>query len=188
MKNNLSDMMCLDMYLSGLSKKEQKKLSKYIKPKKSLIPPLLCWDFYYPAFRNLLNKGTIETDLKSLDKFSKKHHWDIDLNNVLSTYQYEALVLTNDSKTILWVNAGFTKMTGYSKTFALSQTPAFLQGEKTSEEVKKRIRNKIQLKESFKEELVNYRKDGSEYLCEVRIFPLVGKDSMHFLALEREIA
>ena len=97
-------------------------------------------------------------------------------------------MLTNASKKILWVNNGFTEMTGYSKPQTINRNPSFLQGENTSEEVKKRIREKIQNEEPFIEEIINYRKNGSEYNCEVRIFPLSGNSSMHFLALERAIA
>lgn len=52
MKNNLSDMMCLDIYLSGLSKSELEKIQKHLKPSKRTVPPLLCWDIYYPYYQD----------------------------------------------------------------------------------------------------------------------------------------
>jgi PAS domain S-box-containing protein len=180
--------MCLDIYLSSLPKEEYQKISKYLKPTKRLIPPLLCWDIYYPAYQKMLERASIDADLQMLSKYSKKHSWNIDLAEVLNAYPYEALILTDETKTILWVNSGFIDMTGYSKSQAINRNPSFLQGEKTSEKVKQRIRDKIQLKKPFSEEIINYRKDGTEYNCEVRIFPIIGDNSSYFLALEREVA
>lgn len=78
-------------------------------------------------------------------------------------------------------------MTGYPKSQAINRNPIFLQGEKTSEAVKLRIRNRIQQTKPFKAEIINYRKNGSIYNCEIRIFPLIGDNSLHFLALERAV-
>jgi hypothetical protein len=64
-----------------------------------------------------------------------------------------------------------------------------LQGENTSEAVKLRINEKIEQNKPFKEVVVNYRKNGEMYNCEIQIFPLTGNNnSIHFLALEREVA
>ena len=48
-------------------------------------------------------------------------------------------------------------MTGYSKPQTINRNPSFLQGENTSEEVKKRIREKIQNEEPFIEEIISAR-------------------------------
>ena len=188
MKNNLSDMMGLDMYLASLSKPELGKIQKYLKPSKKLVPPLLCWDIWYPHYQEMLNKAKIDSDLKALRKYSKKLNWRFDLDKTLNAFPYEALVLTDETKTILWVNNGFSEMTGYSKSKAINRSPSFLQGEKTSEKAKERLSQKIRLQKPFKEEIINYRKNGEIYNCEIRIFSLAGDNSLHFLALEREVA
>lgn len=188
MKNNLSDMMGVDMYLAGLSKSEFKKIQKYLKPSNRTVPPLLCWDICFPYYQEMLNKAKINTELQVLYKYSRRYNWNIDLDKTLNAFPYEALVLTDETKNILWVNNGFAEMTGYPKSHAINRSPGFLQGEKTSEAVKSGIRKKNQLKKPFKEVIVNYRKNGSTYNCEVRIFPLAGDNSLHFLALEREVS
>ena len=182
------NMMCLDVYLSSLSKEEYEMVNKNIIRTNRPVAPLLCWEFYYPEYRRMLKKASTNLDIQSLTEYSLTHNWNTNLEEILNKFPYEALVLTNASKKILWVNNGFTEMTGYSKSQTINRSPSFLQGENTSEEVKKRIREKIQNEEPFIEEIINYRKNGSEYNCEVRIFPLSGNNSMHFLALEREIA
>ena len=44
--------MCLDIYLSGLSKFQLEKIHKHLKPSKRLVPPLLCGDIWYPQVSN----------------------------------------------------------------------------------------------------------------------------------------
>ncbi|AHW59507.1 PAS domain S-box-containing protein [Draconibacterium orientale] len=189
MKKNLGDMMCLDIYLSSLSKAELEKVKKDIKPPKRLAPPLMCWEFYYPKYQQNLKEAERETELKTLHKYSGKFNWKTDLKKVLKTYPYKALILTNETKRILWVNDGFSEMTGYPKSYAINRSPIFLQGENTSEAVKLRINEKIEQNKPFKEVVVNYRKNGEMYNCEIQIFPLTGNNnSIHFLALEREVA
>ena len=181
-------MMGLDMYLAGLSKTELEKIQKHLKPSKRIVPPLLCWDIYYPYYQETSNKAKIDCDLQALQKYSRKLKWKFNLRKILNNIPYQALVLTDETKTILWVNNGFSEMTGYSKSNAINRSPSFLQGEQTSAEVKERIRKKIQLQKPFKEEIINYRKNGEAYNCEVRIFPISGDKSLYFLALEREVA
>lgn len=156
--------------------------------KKTGIPPLLCWDIYYPFYQKMLNNTYSNFDLQRLTKLSVKYKWKANLNEILRHYSYTALVLTDEAQKIIWVNNGFSEMTGYSKSFAINRTPVFLQGENTSEEVKARIRRQIEKREPFKEVLINYRKDGSPYKCEVQTFLLKGNNTIHFLALEREVA
>ena len=186
-RNNLSDMMCLDIYLSGLSDLEYKKVQKHLKPSGRVIPPLLCWEFYYPAYQKRMREIEINADLRALHKYSNKFNWRIDLDKMLNAFPYDALILTDKTKNILWVNNGFTEMTGYPKSQAINRDPGFLQGEKTSKAVILKIRDKIQQTKPFKTEIINYRKDGSIYNCEIRFFPLIGENSLHFLALERVV-
>ncbi|MBD0776970.1 hypothetical protein HPE56_04115 [Maribacter sp. ANRC-HE7] len=46
MKNNLSEMMGLDIYLSSLSTDGYHKIEDLVKPQESRIMPLLSWDIY----------------------------------------------------------------------------------------------------------------------------------------------
>lgn len=156
--------------------------------KKTGIPPLLCWDIYYPFYQEMLKKASVNVDFQAILKFLAKFNFETNLKEILNNHSYLALVLTDETQKILWVNNGFSEMTGYSKSFAINRTPGFLQGKNTSEEVKSRIRKKVEKKEPFKEVLINYRKDGSVYNCEVLTFTLKGNSTTYFLALEREIA
>lgn len=187
MKYNLENMLCLDFYLSGLSNKEHRKLQKGLEIQQTKQLPLLSWDFYQNSF-HLRNEEAIKrAERKHLLAMAHKFQWQNDLASALLETDYEALILTDKDQKIVWVNEGFKSMTGYSKTYALHKTPRFLQGERTSVETKLRIKSKIALNQPFKEVIVNHRKDGSPYKCEVKIFPLYNEETTHFIAFEREV-
>ena len=73
---------------------------------------------------------------------------------------------------IEYVNAAFTRMTGYGIEEIVGQTPRILQGPKTDRQLINHLRADLQTSESFHGETVNYRKDGSEYIVEWRITPM----------------
>ena len=73
---------------------------------------------------------------------------------------------------IEYVNAAFTRMTGYGVEEIVGQTPRILQGPRTDRGLIARLRNDLAASESFHGETVNYRKDGQEYIVEWRITPL----------------
>ena len=74
---------------------------------------------------------------------------------------------------ILYVNAAFTRMTGYTPEEAIGQTPRMLQGPKTSPEACRQIRAALDAWQPIRIELLNYRKDGSEFWVELHIKPVV---------------
>ncbi|TYP97537.1 PAS domain S-box-containing protein [Tenacibaculum adriaticum] len=155
---------------------------------KRVIMPLLSWDIFSQFS---LNKNDIynlqDQEIKQLLYFSHKYKWDQNIQSILTKNSYEALVLTNNAKEIIWVNEGFTKMTGYSKEYVKHKTPSFLQGKDTSENKKTIIRKKINNNTPFKEVILNYKKDGTPYQCEIYIIPLKKENTTHYLALEKAI-
>ena len=106
---------------------------------------------------------------------------------IFSEHDFEAIVITNRHQKIQWVNNGFTKMTGYSKKYAINKRPTFLQGKLTSDKTREVIRKHIHANKPFKEIIVNYRKDKTPYKCEISVFPLYNEKTTHFVALEREV-
>ena len=157
--------------------------------KKSYLSPIQSLDFYLENFHALCKKLKLENDLTEL-KGILKRDLEPSVINTLQTTSYEALVVTDASKKIIWANNGFHQMTGYSKSFAVGKRPTFLQGEKTSEKTKTEIRQLLKLQKRFTKALVNYRKNGEEYLCHIDVLPLLDENKVvtHFLAMEKELA
>jgi len=188
MKNNLTKMMGLDIYLSSYPKQKNKKINLTFENASSQLMPLLSWDLYSTFYNNMSVLLKKDNDIQELEKLAHKFHWKVDINTILKEESFDALVITNHQKKIMWVNDGFTDMTGYPKTFAIDKTPSFLQGENTSAQVKDRIRRKIAKDLPFTDIIINYRKDKTPYKCQIKIIPIFGKDATYYLAIEKEVA
>ena len=185
MKNNFNDMASLDIYLSNtMHEKNLEKKPKIQAPTYKSMP-LMSWDIHMENYHNMLAKAIKNTEIQKVTAFAKKHKWQNDLDLVFAAHEYEALIITDINQNIIWVNEGFTSMTGYSQKFAINKNPRFLQGEQTSLEAKNRIREKIKLQKPFTEIIVNHKKDKTTYKCEVNIIPLYNKETTHYIALEK---
>lgn len=103
---------------------------------------------------------------------------------------YEAIILTDVHSNIEWVNKGFTKMTGYAANYSKGKRPSFLQGDKTCKGVINKINKNLKSADCIKQTVINYKKNGDIYNCNIEIFPLKNNRNIvtHFLALEKEIA
>ena len=90
---------------------------------------------------------------------------------------------------ILFVNPAFTKMTGYTAEEAMGKTPRILQGPRTDKTVLGRLRQNLERGETFAGEVINYRKDGTEFNLEWQIAPLrdAGGIITLFVAIQRDI-
>lgn len=150
--------------------------------------PLLSWDLSGLGYFNTIEELQKEQDLATLKRFASKYKWKHQLDQIILENTYEALVLTDLTRNILWVNDGFTEMTGYSKNNALHNTPSFLQTQETSEESRDTIRKKLKGNKPFKAIIINKKKDNTLYKCELHIFPLIHDKTTHFLALETQVA
>lgn len=184
---SLSRLKSLDIYLDGLSAKEYSQIGHKAHPLQNHRGPLLSWEYFLESYQESLEKVKHSRDLLEVGTFFQKHHLGNNLEQLL-VEDYEALVLTDNNLVIQWVNQGFTEMTGYSSKHAIGKTPKFLQGVNTSSEARKRIRKKIRANKPFRDSVINYRKTGEEYECEIFIHPLqtLSGNTSHFLALERE--
>lgn len=131
------------------------------------------------------------SDYELLVKFSQFRNWAFDLNKIKRFLQNRknTIVITCQKEKIEWVSKGFTRMTGYDSDAAIGNSPKFLQGKNTSVETRKAIRNKLTIQEKFAGKVINYRKNGEQYICKVEIFPVYDtqNDLVNFVAFEHEV-
>ena len=187
MKRNYSDLMSLDIYLDGISGEQYEAIKEDLPKPDSAPAPLSSWDFFMKGYHEKLNELRKEGDKKEVLNFASRFKWKNDLDRAFAESDYEALVITDADQKIIWVNEGFSKMTGYPKKFALNKKPSFLQGAETTKESRQVIREKLSKKKPFKTRVLNYRKDQSMYDCEVKIIPLFGERTTHYIAFEKEV-
>lgn len=187
MPNDINNMTCLDIFLSNSPEIADDKLILKANTSSLRPMPLLSWDIFMTDYHGRVSESLKQLELKQVLALAQKYKWKNDLKKAFATNDYEALIITNAHQKIIWVNDGFTAMTGYSKTYALHKTPSFLQGEDTSKRTKKRISKNIANSQPFKAVITNYKKDGTAYECEVHVIPLYNKDTTHFIAFERQV-
>jgi PAS domain S-box-containing protein len=98
-----------------------------------------------------------------------------------------AVILTDASRRILWVNRDFETITGYEIGEVVGMNPGqVLQGPKTEPDAIERIRQGLAREEPFKETITNYRKNGESYCCKLIVHPIHNQNNelTNFLAFE----
>jgi diguanylate cyclase (GGDEF)-like protein/PAS domain S-box-containing protein len=106
----------------------------------------------------------------------------------------DAVVITDaaagDGQTdrIVYVNAAFTRMTGFSATEAIGRTPRMLQGPGTDRVELDRVGQALRHRRPVSAELTNYRKDGTEFCVELSISPVSDAEGacVYFTAIQRD--
>jgi PAS domain S-box-containing protein len=108
-----------------------------------------------------------------------------DYDSILIT----TLELEEPGPEIVYVNDGFSRMTGYSREEVIGKTPRILQGPKTDREVLDTLKKRLKEGQSFFGHTVNYRKDGSEFINQWDIHPLTNEDGeiTHWVSYQHDI-
>ena len=107
---------------------------------------------------------------------------------------YDSIIITELSlekpgPKIVYVNDGFTRMTGYTKQEVLGKTPRILQGEKTDRSILERLKRRLIEGQAFFGHTINYRKDGSEFINQWDIHPLMNAQGevTHWVSYQRDV-
>ncbi|QIN78224.1 EAL domain-containing protein [Rubrobacter marinus] len=90
---------------------------------------------------------------------------------------------------IVYVNETFTRMTGYTLDDVRGKTPRILQGPETDPEPRRKIREALERWQSVRVELLNYRKDGTDFWVELNIVPVLDDDGLytHWVSVQRDV-
>lgn len=100
-----------------------------------------------------------------------------------------SIVITDLDANIEYVNENFVKVTGYSRAEVIGQNPRILHSGKNSRETYDAMWAHLTRGESWKGELINRRKDGSEYFESIFISPVRDADgrATHYLGIKEDI-
>jgi nitrogen fixation negative regulator NifL len=100
-----------------------------------------------------------------------------------------AISITDARADIVYANAAFQRATGYEINELLGQNQSLLSYRVTPKLVYETLWAQIQRQRPWNGLLVNKRKDGSRYLADITITPVVGDEGLttHFLGMHRDV-
>ena len=101
-----------------------------------------------------------------------------------------AVIITNPTQEIEWVNEAFTRMTGYEFDEAIGKkTQSLLHGEKTDMATVRSINEMVKKQQPFKCELLKYTKLGKPFWVEIDSQPVFDEKGklIHFFDIETDI-
>jgi PAS domain S-box-containing protein len=95
-----------------------------------------------------------------------------------------------DGPRILYMNQVGERETGYAVSEVLGRTPRLFQGPGTSPEALANIRAALEARRPIRQELLNYRSDGTPMTVELDIAPVVDEAGhcTHFVSVQRDIS
>ncbi len=145
--------------------------------------PLTSWEF---SGLNVYGAIAAGREMQCIKHLEKENKWG-DVPDVKNAFlSKKTVVVTNLQKEIIWVSQQFYFMTGYLPAEAIGKKPNILQGPKTCKIVLANMKEKLLSRQTVNDEIINYKKNGEEYLCRLQIFPIfnVSKKPVNYLAIE----
>ena len=109
---------------------------------------------------------------------------------LISSKATDAIIITDASGKITWVNDAFEKLTGYMFDEVIGQIPGkLLQGPETDVVTNSRIRKAVNEKVNINETILNYSKKGEKYWLNITITPVFNEENVctNFIAIERDV-
>jgi PAS domain S-box-containing protein len=90
---------------------------------------------------------------------------------------------------LVFVNNAFLKLTGYTEDEVLGRNCRFLQGEATRDSDREILRQAVRAKATISHQILNYRKDGTEFWNELHMAPMRDDQGelLYFIATQVDV-
>ena len=114
----------------------------------------------------------------------------VDLQAAALEATANAVVITNQIGTVIWVNSAFEQLTGYAQADMVGQSTSVLKSGQNSRALYEGMWRTIQEGRIWRGELTNRRKDGSLYDEEMTITPVQDSrgEITHYIAIKLDIS
>ena len=129
---------------------------------------------------------------EEIERLNEQHRVNTEKYKMLSlvaNHTDNSVIITGADGLIEYVNNGFTRMTDYTIEEVKGKKPgSFLQGKDTNPATIKRIREKLNAKQPFYEEILNYDKKGEEYWISLSINPVFENNRLtNYVSVQADI-
>lgn len=100
-----------------------------------------------------------------------------------------AVLITDADARLEFVNQAFTRISGYAPAEVLGRDPRLLASGRTPRAVYDAMWSALRGGQEWRGEIINRKKNGSEYHCDISIFPLRGEhgEITHFVSLAEDV-
>ena len=114
---------------------------------------------------------------------------ELRLRNTALVAAADGIIITDSTGTIAWANPAFTSMTGYTLEEVRGQNPRILRSGVQREAFYRQMWDTIASGGVWRGELYNRRKDGSLYVEEMTITPVLDEDGAitHYVAIKQDV-
>lgn len=138
--------------------------------------PLTTWEFRQEHFSDTIVYKKLLTNWNTEQDYLKLAH-----------KQNRELIVTDKNFRIVFVSDTISQISGYCKEEIIGKSPTMFQGSGTCILTRQKIKIALTQQKPFKEVILNYKKNGEPYWCEIEAFPMFDKNGsvINYIALER---
>jgi PAS domain S-box-containing protein len=121
---------------------------------------------------------------------------NLSMSEYINLHYFEALLAdsvvskTDTEGNITYINANFTKVTGYTKEEVLGKNHNILRHPANEAKIYKKLWTTLKQGKVWRDRLLNKNKDGSDFWAECTIIPLIDKENaqvVEYIAIRRDI-
>ena len=120
-----------------------------------------------------------------------KSQWPVIFESMVQRIEEGIIVVDalKEDMPIIFVNKGFTELTGYERQEVLGKNPRFLQGKDTSPNAVRKIRECLHEGKNGSVNLLNYKKDGGQFWNHFSITPIRNEagEVTYWIGIQRDI-
>ena len=129
------------------------------------------------------NQAELEANRKKLELTSLATRASLDA--IVIT---KAEPLTEPGPEIVYCNEAFTKLTGYTPDEVIGRSPRLLQGPASDPVAREHIGDSLRQWRPIRQEVLNYRKDGTPFWTELNIVPVADEQGRytHWVSVQRD--
>lgn len=139
----------------------------------------------------VLKDGQVVKVVGYLQDITRKKAHEIELDRLRTAIEQagDMIVVVDKEGIIQYVNPAFERVTGYSISEAVGNSPKMLRSDKQSPEFYIEMWKTISSGQIWNGRMINRKKDGSEFVEELSIAPVVDKNGevLSYIAVKRDV-